>query len=165
MKRVRPTSNPSQKYGNAHIKNSHLTCTIATRPNKLFGHSKHISFPSLLALIHLSQETDGIYSYLKQRSRSTSYDNHCYDQTSLPGSTLTAHLTSMLHPCSRQDVRSLPMQKGLHNNLGTTAATKVSTSDRHRTTSDASRSSKRQQQQSSSRTQSSSNTRPCQCLH
>ncbi len=165
MRQVQPTSNPSQKYGNANIKKSHLTCTVATKPNELFGHSKHISSPSLLALIHLSQETDGIYSYLKQRLRSTSYDNHCYDQTSPPGSTLTAHLTLTLHPWAHQDVGSLPMRKGLHDNLGTTAATKVSTSDPHRTTTDASRSSKHQQQQSLSRTQSSSNTRPCQCLH
>jgi hypothetical protein len=158
MRQVQPTSNHSQKYGNANIKKSHLTCTVATRPNELFGHSKHISSPSLLALIHLSKETDGIYSYLKQRSRSTSYNNHRYDQTSPPGSTLTAHLTLMLHPWARQDVGSLPMRKGLHDHLGTTMATKVSTSDLHRTTTDASRSSKHQQQQSLSQTQSSSNT-------
>ena len=165
MKPVRPTSKQSTKYGNANTKKSHLTCTVATKPRELFKRSKLILSPSSRALIHCSLETDGIYSYHKQRSQSTSSVNHYSNQTSPPERTSTGHSTLMLHPWTLQDVGLLPMQKDLHEDLGTTASTKVTTSDRHRTTTDASWSSTHQHWQSLFWTLSSSNTQPCQSLH
>jgi hypothetical protein len=90
-------------------------------------------------LIQRSPKIAGTSSSLRPSSPLISSANHTARQLSQPGNTSMAPTTLTPHPWVHQGAVSSPTPRPPHDVHGTSAATRVSMSDQHSTTTDATR--------------------------